>query len=749
MAGHNVILDAVKEDPNDGFRDIIKALRMLEAGDREYNTVLQTLERKIPSDPRGQRPATQFAFRPALITLADWLQQLRRRGITPIVNNHFRESKDCAFGNSAEESYLVDEVRAGHEARDTLAAENAEATAAELQQEFENGAREARRANSEAARRDQTWFVLRREAGNDVRMEDSLIRYLSGKKDPDWYATIQNISDFGIRNGYDVHHYKTVLDRFVSFFAPALRAVTQSMDADTMARFLSNLTMPDSEFDMIEGQIRQLARNPGEKIRTVMSHLLALAQTLYKKYSPDQKAPLVEKLMVTGLLNFTTGQTRLELQSALENCRRDNRTVSWEKLLEGVTRSESIHGLPLTPLGIATPMQQQIMTFNVNTRPRTGLGTVGQPVNTGLDYSWNQSTGFDSMFQMPSYTSPPPQPAVQAMLRQQHDQGQNHPDPAVDNQQIFGNPENPGLPQPGQAVDAVNGAAAAAPQPAAQQPRATAGNRPGLRSGSRQINPPDHEEQTVHQSDFVEVLAAKIVEMTDKGRQSRKDKSAKAKAKDASKDKSKDVSKDRSKAKRKAPQKTGAKPKIQAYQSRSQSRETDQSRSQSRDTGRSRSQSQDRGRFRSESQDRGRTRPQSTGTEGSRSRSQSRDPRPRPQSRDRQQSRKKDEKKGQTTPSKDKRFDLRPRRAKSWSSKDMERGLNCHKDYDPSKEKRCLKCMTEGKHHEFACERYFRRSRFNCKTCSKGFHWPDECDQEPRNRSRSRDNRPRPDQGNN
>jgi hypothetical protein len=38
--------------------------------------------------------------------------------------------------------------------------------------------------------------------------------------------------------------------------------------------------------------------------------------------------------------------------------------------------------------------------------------------------------------------------------------------------------------------------------------------------------------------------------------------------------------------------------------------------------------------------------------------------------------------------------------------------------------------LTENQHHEFDCQKFDRRSRFNCRNCNQGFHWPEECDQD-------------------
>ena len=54
----------------------------------------------------------------------------------------------------------------------------------------------------------------------------------------------------------------------------------------------------------------------------------------------------------------------------------------------------------------------------------------------------------------------------------------------------------------------------------------------------------------------------------------------------------------------------------------------------------------------------------------------------------------------------------------------------------PKKEKRCLKCMKERDHHEFKCPLYMRRSKFNCRNCNAGFHFPEECSKQPTGQNR-------------
>jgi hypothetical protein len=120
---------------------------------------------------------------------------------------------------------------------------------------------------------------------------------------------IANIAEYGRESGYTLAHYKRALDRFVSHFDPSLRPITEKMGANEMATFLSNLTLPDSEFEVFEQQIHKLVRLPGQKIKAVMSTLHALAQSLYKGLEPTKAKALTDWVMVIGLSSMTIGET--------------------------------------------------------------------------------------------------------------------------------------------------------------------------------------------------------------------------------------------------------------------------------------------------------------------------------------------------------------------------------------------------------------------------------------------------------
>ncbi len=66
-------------------------------------------------------------------------------------------------------------------------------------------------------------------------------------------------------------------------------------------------------------------------------------------------------------------------------------------------------------------------------------------------------------------------------------------------------------------------------------------------------------------------------------------------------------------------------------------------------------------------------------------------------------------------------------RERSYGKYDAEPGYNCSYDYDPSRMKHCSKCLTHGKHHEFACPDYERWTRTPCPKCKYGMHFSRGC----------------------
>ena len=90
----------------------------------------------------------------------------------------------------------------------------------------------------------------------------------------------------------------------MSFFQPQLRPMTERMPAIELARFLLNLNVPDSEYDVMINQMRGLTRKAGERIQTVMSHLSALGNTMHKNLPEEEKKRKINMLMINARYHY-------------------------------------------------------------------------------------------------------------------------------------------------------------------------------------------------------------------------------------------------------------------------------------------------------------------------------------------------------------------------------------------------------------------------------------------------------------
>ena len=230
-------------------------------------------------------------------SLEDWIAKLRAEGVKPLVNVHFKEVKDCLYKNTNAASYTEDEHEAGLAAKDVYfrgIANEEEWEQDKANKASERGSKIARDRNAIARRQPQNWTLLKRAGLNDSRMEDTAIRYMDFQKrsedrTPDWHAITRNLKLAGESVGYDERHYKHALDRLVSFFQPQLRPVTERMTAIELARFLLNLNVPDTEYDVIMNQMRGLTRKAGDRLHTFMSHLMALGHFMHNNLPEEEK----------------------------------------------------------------------------------------------------------------------------------------------------------------------------------------------------------------------------------------------------------------------------------------------------------------------------------------------------------------------------------------------------------------------------------------------------------------------------
>jgi hypothetical protein len=73
------------------------------------------------------------------------------------------------------------------------------------------------------------------------------------------------------------------------------------LTADKAGSFLSSLTIPDSDLEIVERQLKSLKRKPGEKLFSVISLLSALAERMYQEYEEAERLVLIERILFNGL----------------------------------------------------------------------------------------------------------------------------------------------------------------------------------------------------------------------------------------------------------------------------------------------------------------------------------------------------------------------------------------------------------------------------------------------------------------
>ena len=100
----------------------------------------------------------------------------------------------------------------------------------------EKGRVEAYKWNLKAKKEKPVWVVLKRSALGDTKVEDTCLRFSKrpSRNDDgtlDWFKSIKALAATGQELGYTQKHYKATLDRWVSFFSPNLRSLTEKMEA--------------------------------------------------------------------------------------------------------------------------------------------------------------------------------------------------------------------------------------------------------------------------------------------------------------------------------------------------------------------------------------------------------------------------------------------------------------------------------------------------------------------------------------
>jgi len=744
-------------------------------------------------EPKVQVVEEVFGFNIPEHSLETWIHHLKTtRGIDAEVDVHYKEENNCVYANINRESWTVDADEAGYAAADEAAwirfqeietarrqrdhwdnipADQrqgvrpvlpAELTDAELARLSVNAERRARHTNRIAKNHEKNWVLLKRKLPNDTRLEDMLLRYTDvQRKKPDWNAVVLNLKQHGESCGYDTKHFKQALDRWISFFLSNLQKVTEKLPPDDVAKLLMNMHKPKSKFDQLQKELSDLVRLPEDDLESKLALLKSLATSMYADFPDSERISNVERILINGILQFTTGPVRRNAELAIEFEKRQGRRLNFEGILLGAINSERVYGSPKVPMPYNQPLKPVTMVYNVVTSPNDKVHGLDQLVHNRIDYG--------SMVyppQNPNYDySPRAEPRNVPFDPNVHPvanpaAGGAIPRIVIDRPEPNPQPENPitrDIPRP-----AVKNEVRPIHVPAemkysdptrssyrgtvissgSSSSNDTLANdlsnmsiddgafhdasshptpQPELRHSTRTRSAPDRFQAGLNyvETNNLVPLVAEIVDnyfikanrpqFTSKNMKDLKYGAGKYNVSNFTPQEKEELRQD-------------------SRRDRSRSRERSYSRGRSSDRNDRRRSSRNRDnspRYRRSSSRNYRSssnrRPRSS--DGRRPRSYSRGKSPNRYSRGRSPRRSSRNRSG--SPVNRGRSLSRNRR---WNDKDMIKGVNCHQDYDPRKEFRCLKCMSENDHHEFYCKKYYRRGKFPCKTCSRGMHYADECD---------------------
>ncbi len=204
------------------------------------------------------REIEKFKFKEPDYALDHYITNLRiKTGYEPIQGIHWKVEYGVHYFNTEQNSHPMNEEYEGrkrlfewYDKKATLSEQQlreADAAGRDDDEVFE-AKKKAYEWNREAKKVPPVWAICKRMQLGDTRAEDTAIRFIRrpNKGDEgivDWYKTLKELQKVGDSLGYTINHYKATMDRWVSFFAPNLRTMTEPMDANRQARLLMKMTV--------------------------------------------------------------------------------------------------------------------------------------------------------------------------------------------------------------------------------------------------------------------------------------------------------------------------------------------------------------------------------------------------------------------------------------------------------------------------------------------------------------------------
>ena len=326
--------------------------RLLALDGPERQAELANMRNRAQGIPEPVQRIREHAFPVPEHSLAEILQRPAYRRAR--IGKHFKREngKDFYNANLAALQYESPDRIAG-DARAQATRQPNPPDDAQLNRIYHQARQAQLNANHQADLEAPQWTLCQRSCPNDTTQEDMAIRYTPkdhGHKELDWHATILNLRDLGEQLGYTLDHYNKAMNRWVTYYKPSLSPLITDMDANQTARFLMSLNTPKPRRQQNLQALKILCRQVGTDLRTIMSELNQRAEGYYADEPAENRQHLIDNMMLTGIMRFTTGNTNKAIQQTITQYQLENRRPNPTTFLEQAIQAEEAEGPPTIPL---------------------------------------------------------------------------------------------------------------------------------------------------------------------------------------------------------------------------------------------------------------------------------------------------------------------------------------------------------------------------------------------------------------
>jgi hypothetical protein len=101
----------------------------------------------------------------------------------------------------------------------------------------------------------------------------------------------------------------------------------------------------------------------------MVGHIQGLALALYQDRPQREQELLVNRLIINGLLSFTTGSTNTSLTQTITSLQIRNQIPQWKQLLDACVKSERLNGAPTMPLQFKPPPKNVVNLYHSTNQP--------------------------------------------------------------------------------------------------------------------------------------------------------------------------------------------------------------------------------------------------------------------------------------------------------------------------------------------------------------------------------------------